>query len=339
MWNVEERGFLPDSDPIAFLPISDIRNTELVHTWENLSHILPYYLKEDCLREELIYDLRKASHSYYHGCIDNLGGPSAHERAFLLLGYFTTAYVNSPEGKKKYKLPKEIAVPFARVAHLVGRQPVLDYTSFVLYNWKIKDSSNQFTKDNIEIMQTLTESADEQAILIALVEMEFTACEFINNLSNPYTVAEKLAKINRILQKTWQDISPDFLHHWSDILADYQDLKYEQWRQDKLTFPCDIFLQTPVLLILYRYLDIEFRNEVLKKRTEEIYQMHVPQSHRYFLRNVAEIRSRSRESDYFKKGYNNCLNELIKLRNHLLFRNRDTELGAVATNELNGHLL
>lgn len=333
MWNVLERGFLPISDPITFLPVSDIRNTELVYTWENLSNVLPYYLKEECVREELVCNLRKVTQSYYHGCIDNLGGPSAHERTFLLLAYFSTAYINSPEGKKKSKLPKEIVVPFARVAHLVGRFPVLDYTSLVLYNWKAKDIAASLTRDNIEILQTFTDLDCEREIITSLVEMESIVSELIRNMSNPFQVAEKIGKINKVLQKTWDNITLEFLDYWSSILADYGTVKYEQWRETEV-YPCDVFLQTPLLSVLYKYLEINFQNDYLRKRNEDVLLYQVPSSHRIFIGSISSIRKKCAEHEYYREAYNYCLSELIKLRNHLLFRSYDSEMGIIATKEL-----
>lgn len=336
MWDIEERGFLPNNNPIAFLPVSDIKSLELIHTWENFSHVLPHYLKEGCVREELICDLRKASQSYYHGCIDNFGGPSTHERTFLLLSYFATAYINSPEGKKKSKLPKEIVIPFARVAHLVSRNPVLDYTSFILYNWKIKDPTAGFTTNNIEILHTFTDSLYERSILISLVEMESIGIELICNLSSPLIVAEKINKINRVLHKAKKDVSIEFLNYWGELFSDYKDLKYEQWRPDLLTFPCDVFLQTPLLALLYKYLDIHFQNDYLNRRNEEL---QTPHSHRIFIASVSGIRNKCVDQEYYREGYNCCLKELIALRNHLSFRSSDIERSVIATKELNGYYL
>ena len=336
MWDVEERGFLPNNDPIVFLPVTDIRNTELVHTWENLSHILPEYLKEDCVREELICSLRKVSHSYYHGCIDNLGGPSAHERTFLLLAYFSTAYINSPEGKRKSKLPKEIVVPFARVAHLVGRAPALDYTSFVLYNWKVKDVNKDLTRNNIQILQTFTDSEYEHDILTSFVEMESIGFELIRNISNPFIVSEKLVKINKLLQKTRQNIPLEFLIHWNDLLSDYKNIKYEQWQNEPLSFSCDISLQSPILSLIYQYLNISFNNDLLRKKQKEL---QMPSTHRNFINNISGIRIKCAKYDYTKEVYNNCLNELITLRKQLQFRSADVDETITTIKELSSHYL
>ncbi len=327
MWDATDRGFLPLNDPINTLPIVDIKNTELIYTWENLSSMVPHFLKEECLREELIYSLRTASSGYYHGFVDNLGA-ACYERAFFLLAYFSTAYINSPEGKQKAKLPKELTVPFARVAHLVGRQPVLDYTSYVLYNWRRKNNS-------VEMLHTFTESASEQAILTACVEMEMMGAELIKQFVNPHMVVNALFKINESLRKARSSLDWNTLNSWNVLLTDYKNLTYEQWRQDELTFPCDIFLQSPLLHIVYKYLDINFKNDYLKKRNEEIRHFHMPVSHRLSICNTNGIRSRCNEEESLKEVYNNCLTQLIDLRNNLVFR--EVDKSEIASEELAGY--
>lgn len=337
MWNVSERGFLALSDPINTLPIGDIRNTQLVYTWENLSSVVPYYLKEECLREEVVHTLRVASHDYYHGFVDNLGGAVSYERTFLLLAYFATAYINSSEGKQKTKLPKELTVPFARVAHLVGRHPVLDYTSYVLYNWKRKDVSKDIKKENVEAIHTFTESSSEQAILAAFVEMEAKGADLIKQLSDPNMVVDTLFKINELILKTRSSLEYEFLETWDLLLSDYKNLRYEQWRQDELTFPCDIFLQSPLLHTVYKYLDISFKNDYLRKRNEEIRNFHMPAAHRNFIQSVSGIRGKCNEDESLKEVYNNCLTQLIELRNNLTFRKTDKDIGVIASEELAAH--
>lgn len=328
MWNILDRGFLPSSNPLNTLPITDIRNTELVYTWENFSATLPHYLNEECFREEIIYSLRIVSNSYYHGFMDNLGGQTSYERAFLLLAYFATAYINSPEGKKKAKLPKEITVPFARVAHLVGRQPVLDYTSYILYNWQHKNS--QFSDS--DAICTFTDSTQEKLIISTLVEMEYRFSTIIKDFADPQQVINGLCKVNEFLQTLHSKLDANFLEYYEIILSDYKNLKYEQWRQDELSFPCDIFLQSPALFTMYKYLDIDFQNDYLRRRNSEILNFHMPIAHKTFINSVNGIKNK-----FEKEIYNNCLRQLIDLRNNLLFRSSDREMAEAVNEELVKH--
>jgi hypothetical protein len=275
-----------------------------------------------------------ASQGYYHGFVDNLGGPNNYERAFLLLAYFSTAYINSPEGKNKTKLPKELTVPFARAAHLVGRQPVLDYTSYILFNWRRKDN-NKDVENNVEILHTFTESHSEKAIITACVEMEVKGEKLVKQLADPHAVLETLFEINKLFQKTRMSLEPDFIDSWNSILTDYKNLKYEQWRPDELSFPCDIFLQSPLLHTVYKYLDINFKNDSLKNRNEEILNFHMPVAHKDFICRVNGMRNKCNEDESLKEVYNNCLKQLIELRNHLAFREIDKS--KIVEEELTAH--
>lgn len=244
-----ERGFLPVRDPLISLPIVDYRQTELIYTWENLAQVIPHYLKEYCLREELTYALRKANHAYYHGFIDNFELPLAFERVFLLLAYFATVYINSPEGHGKKKLPKEISIPFSRVAHLVSRKPVLDYTAYILYNWrKINPLSSEII-GNIEPLITFTDTEEEKLLITTLVEME--------SFGNYALYTDKLNRVNEALAKCV------FIREYIEkvFFQDFTTILYEGWLQEKQSFSCKVIHQSPFVAYLRKYLDITLDNE------------------------------------------------------------------------------
>lgn len=246
-----ERGFLPLDDPLVSLPITDYKQTELIFTWENLAQIIPHYLKEGCLREELIFALRKANGSYYYGFIDNFLQQRAYERVFLLNAYFASAYINCPESAKKLKLPKEISVPFSRAAHLVSRSPILDYTSYVLYNWKKTIASSPMITGNVEPLITFTDSFDEKLLISTLIEMEFSGKCF--QIPNPFAICDRLKHINNSLSRCNRAFIKQFL---TDVFfQDFDNLIYEGWLQEKQTFRCCIFEQSPFLAHLRKYLD------------------------------------------------------------------------------------
>lgn len=312
IWNVNESRFLPTKRPLKHLAISDIKNTEIIYTWENLIEIIPHLLQELCAREEIIYALRKSNQSYYHNFIDSLGDAENYERTFLILAYFATTYLNAFEGGRKIKLAKEISVPFTRVAHLVSRPPVLDYTSFVLYNWKLKDENLGFVSENIEVLHTFTNT--EQFFLRNLVQIEysFSLCE----LSNPSTLLEFLIQANERLS----NVSSDFKGNWEIIAADYTNVLFEQWKTEPVTFPCDIFLQCPILAFFCKWLDISISDGYLNKRRQE---MDRPQSHKQFLNGVSSIRPYAMKDHSMREIYNCCLWELGKFYNSLAVRESD----------------
>jgi hypothetical protein len=247
-----DRGFLPSDDPLISLPITDYKQTELIYTWENLAQIIPHYLKEDCLREELVCALRKADRSYYHGFIDDMSSHRAFERVFLLLAYFATSYINSPEGHRKKKLPKEISIPFSRVAHLVSRKPVLDYSAYVLYNWRKINPSSPAIIGNVEPLVTFTDTKEEKLLITTLVEMEYLGSRITTRL-----LCDKLNRVNSALVKCHT-----IRKHLEDVFFhDFEDVFYEGWLPDKQSFSCGVIHQSPFATYLRKYLDTMFQNE------------------------------------------------------------------------------
>jgi len=251
------RGFLPVDDPLISLPIANYKQTELIYTWENLAHIIPHYLKESCLREELIFALRKVDHSYYHGFIDDLNSPKAFERLFLLFSYFATAYVNSPEGNRKKKLPKEISIPFGRVAHLVSRKPVLDYTAYILYNWRKINPSSSVIIGNVEPLITFTDTEEEKLLITTLVEMEYLG-------GSSRLFWDRLNHINKALAKCCSIRT----YIETVFFQDFENILYEGLSQEKQSFSCGIIYQSPFAAYLRKYLDIVPQDEYFRDNQE-----------------------------------------------------------------------
>jgi hypothetical protein len=266
-WTVD-RGFLPINDPLISLPIADYKQTELIFTWENLAQIIPHYLRDNCLREELIFALRKANCSYCHGFVDSFITSEAYERVFLLHAYFAATYVNSPEGSKKTKLPKEISLPFSRVAHLVSRRPILDYTSFVLYNWK-RITSSPIIIGNVEPLITFTDTDGEKRFISALIEMEYMGGRCFHN-ANSFFICDRLKRINKLLQGCDREFIKRCI---VDVFfQDFNNLLYEGWLQEKQSFKCEGFSKSPFLVYLAKYLDNPseegYRKESIDARNE-----------------------------------------------------------------------
>lgn len=320
IWNMDGRGFLPNPDPLVLLP-ADYKNTELVFTWENLAHIVPHYLKEECLREEIIAALRKANTGYYHGFVDNFNSPKVFERIFMLLGYFAVAYVNSPEGRQKKKLPKEITIPFLRVAHYVSRHPVLDYTAYCLYNWKKVKQSDRII-DNVEPMLTFTNTDEEKLLVSTMVNMECMAGDLLPSWHNLSHVVEILSRLNELLKNMWSRIGKSFLIQF------FQDfnLVYEGWEENKHSYSCDILLQSPVFASLCKYLDIRSANEYVNKHCS-MFSGQRPQCHINYIHSIQPIRDSIDKKS--KSLYNDCLEELTILYNNLAFRASKEEVKAV----------
>lgn len=324
LWSINDRGFLPTTDPIQFLPIQKFEDTELIYTWENLSENIAPFLKDKCLREEVIHTIRKSDHAYYFGFLDGLGGQAAYERAFFMLAYFSTAYVNSKEGYRKKKLPKELSIPLSRAAHLVGRNPILDYTSFCLYNWKRKNAE-AITTENIDILLTFTGSDEEKSLLSTFVEFEFGANEIFHSITL-VGVYEFLCRYNALLE-TARKQSAELIDELGHYLYNFENLIYENWKPDPTTYSCNFFFQSPTLHLLYRLLDINFKNDYFTGRFS------MPAEHVTMITHNRPARTRQDS-----KLYKDTLAELIKLNELLVVNESDLSLSRNINEEINALL-
>ncbi len=325
MWKRENLGFLPSSNPLFSLSLVDFKNVELAFKWENLCHMIPYYIQEECVREEIIYLLRTTRNLYCNGFVESLGS-SNYERAFLILTYLATVYINAPEGKKKSKLPQEISLPLVSLSNKMSRLPVIDYTSFVLYNWKPKNQLENFI--DIDIINTFTDSKDEQILISTLIEMEYLG----RLLSNDIVVnLETIASINDLLQSRLPSIKTEF---FDTLVDDYENLLYEQCSPERLNYHCAITLQSPILSFFCKYLDVSFQEEYLRRLNRQIV-LQRPKLHNHYLDSVTGIRYFSMRDKYLKDGYNECLSELIRLYKNLSIRKRDNVTFSLIEKELN----
>jgi len=310
LWS-NKRIFLPSCDPIHSLPILNFDNTQLIYTLENLLSNLPSFLEDRCIREELVSQLREITQFYHHGCIDALGGQAEYERIFLIFAFFANAYVNAIHENVKPKIPKEIAIPFLRVAHLVGRQPILDYTSYCLYNWKKNG-------DNFEILTTFSNSIDEKLFIGAFLKMELCSIELFDSRLDLIKLKIILENLIQNFKATWDQINWDNLH---EILCHFQDFKnvvYENGNLEPQCFVGNVFWQSPFIRLIYKMLNISFPEGNVADYEKNLIPLR-PRDHTGLLNSVSSTRHRGNRDRKYAKIYNECLESLLELSQHVFY--------------------
>lgn len=263
LWNVDDRGFLPSCDPIIQIPVSNYKNTQLIFTLENLAHMMPCFLTERCWREEVIYELRQVISKFGPVLVDKLSSPSELERAFLLFNMFANGYMFSYGDSHMPELPKEIAIPLYKVAKLCGRQPTLDYTSYVLYNW-------QKNVDNIEALVTFTNSTTEKKLIETFIRQSFDLVKIINYKAN--SAVDYIAEWKVVLEKAVCDVralksvidKKEF-----EIINEYYNV-------------ADLFIQNPTFAVFSRVLG-------LPQKSENDISDFRPNAHNQFIANVKAV--------------------------------------------------
>lgn len=162
----DERGFLPDQDPLTELPAA-------FAAWEAAARDLPKFLLTGRVRS-ILADLPPFPY-------DALDGERAVRRAMVVLSYLGHAYVWGEEPAAS-RIPALIAVPWWEVAQQLGRPPVLSYASYAIDNWRRIDPAGPIDLSNIAIVQNFLGGVDEDWFIAIHVDIEYKAGRILRHI-------------------------------------------------------------------------------------------------------------------------------------------------------------
>ncbi len=151
-----ERGFLPIADPNAGIPAT---NPE----WHQTARDLPALIPSGKIRSiiEALPEFRS----------EQLETEEDLEAAMRTLSYLGMAYVwGEPESPSA--LPARLAVPWHEIAAALGREPILSYASYALWNWRRIDESGPIALGNIALLQHFLGGLDEAWFILIHVDIE-----------------------------------------------------------------------------------------------------------------------------------------------------------------------
>lgn len=106
---------------------------------------------------------------------------------YLRLGFLASAYVNQVGEPRASVLPRNIAMPLARAARLLGRPPILSYDGYALYNWKRFDPTDPIALGNIDTIQNFVHMYDEHWFILVHVEIEALAAAMLAAMDDAAT--------------------------------------------------------------------------------------------------------------------------------------------------------
>ncbi len=149
-------GFLPSQDPLTCLP-------KAFDAWESTAFGLPKLLASDHVRRS-IEDLPPFP-------LDQITNDRERERATTLFSYLGHAYVWRG-ARSAEVLPKQLAIPWHAVAQILGRPPVLSYSSYALHNFFRFDPNREIECGNIGLIQNFLGGIDEEWFILIHVDIE-----------------------------------------------------------------------------------------------------------------------------------------------------------------------
>ena len=152
----EEFGYMQHVDPVVTLPPGN-------EAWDEMGKNLPKYLMGTNFRQR-VKDLPAFK-------IDTLKTDGEIRRAFLILSYIGQAYQWS-DNEPAHVLPAVLAKPWYEVGKLVGRPPILSYTSYSIDNWYLLDKKGPIECGNIALLQCFLGGQDEEWFILIHIEIE-----------------------------------------------------------------------------------------------------------------------------------------------------------------------
>lgn len=150
---------------------------------------------------------------------------------FRDLTFWASAYLLEPcdfcyqqtgtYGRGRDRLPRNIAVPLAAVAHKIGARPFMEYAqSYALYNWTRKDQTGDLSFDNLALIRAFEGSVHEAGFILVHVAMVAHSGRLVSSVLDTLSAASDqqreafdaaldemlavLQTINRVMETMWQ---------------------------------------------------------------------------------------------------------------------------------------
>ena len=196
----EEFGYMQHIDPATTLPPGN-------EAWDEMGKNLPKYLMGSDFRLR-VKDLPAFK-------IGTLKTDGEIRRAFLILSYIGQAYQWS-DNEPAHVLPAVLAKPWYEVGKLVGRPPILSYTSYSIDNWYLLDKKGPIECGNIALLQCFLGGQDEEWFILIHIEIEKKAGKALKAIedSQKAVAAQDLDALEKALTKLRDGIKAMY-----DVLA------------------------------------------------------------------------------------------------------------------------
>lgn len=226
----EARGFLPRDDPLFDLPKEFQRLDEILKSAPiNLPDGGKGLLAQGKLGEVAEKDLPLVD-------VDKYTDSRLLNAVFRDYSYIASMYLLEPcdlafrktgdYGFGRSKLPKNIAVPFTKLATKLGARPFLEYShGYLVFNWKKKNPNGSMDPENLIIPRRFEGGPDEfwfMAIHLAMLQHSNKLVKYTREILAAAERKDRLAfdkglqdqltnsqKINKEMNRMWEGSRPE----------------------------------------------------------------------------------------------------------------------------------
>jgi indoleamine 2,3-dioxygenase len=332
-WTLQDRGFLPNQDPVVRLPEAFFRNIE------RLGADLPRLVHERAFRT--VSNEYLPAPRAWDAALASLEDAEL-ERLFVLLSYFASAYVHAPGLPAVESLPAYLAVPLVRAAQMVERPPILSYASYCLHNWRRLDQKGPIALGNIALLQNFSLEGDgkkdEDWFILVHVDIEARAGAALQGVrasgramtqddasgleSLLETTAASLTAMNKTLNRMPEQCSPDvYFRKVRPYIFGFTDLVYEGCFDKPQSYRGETGAQSSIVPTMLAALGIRHKNSLLTQHLKDM-RNYMPRPHREFIEEQRSVREfverKSAAGDgqgrRLRDVYNECLQQLVAFR-------------------------
>jgi indoleamine 2,3-dioxygenase len=332
-WTLQDRGFLPNKDPVARL------GDAAFEQFERLGAELPRLVNERTFRSASADYL--ASPIKWDDVLTSIRDAEL-ERLFVLFSYFASAYVHAPGMPPVERLPRFLAVPIVRVAQAVQRPPILSYASYCLHNWRRVDPAGPVALGNIELLQNFSVAGDgkkdEDWFILVHVDIEARAGAALRAVhSAPAAIAKNdpgavegllettlgsLTAMNKTLARMPEGCSPDvYFRKVRPYIFGFTDLVYENCFNNKpQSYRGETGAQSSIVPTMLAALGISHQDSLLTQHLEDM-RNYMPRPHHEFIREQASIRplvqrlsQSAGQGPRLRELYNDCVQQVVAFR-------------------------
>lgn len=255
-------------------------------------------------------------------------------------------------------LPRNIAVPYCKLADRIGQFPLLPYSSYTLDNWAKLDPQGGISLENIYVIQNFYGGVDENWFIMVHVEIEAKAgpaLAAIPDLIEAVDAKDAVAVRGQLLKirAAWEQINPVFdrmpercdpyvyyhrvrpyIHGWKGNPALPDGLIYEgveKYAGKPQAFRGQTGSQSSIVPVMDSLMQINHENDPLKEFLDELHQYRPPR-HRKLIEDVG---ARSTLRDFVMAQNDPALTDLYDdIIDHVQkFRTRHLEYAASYINK------
>lgn len=266
--------------------------------------------------------------------------------------FIVQAYVWG-EAEAAKVLPRNLAVPYCKLADRIGQFPLLPYSSYTLDNWGKLDPKGPVALDNIYVIQNFYGGADENWFIMVHVEIEAKAGKALAAIPDVIEAVDAQDAANvmahlQTIRAAWEQINPVFdrmpekcdpyiyyhrvrpyIHGWKGNPALPEGLIYEgvdRYAGKPQSFRGQTGSQSSIVPTMDALMQISHENDPLKEFLDELHQYRPPR-HRKFIEDVG---ARSKLRDFVLAQNNPALTNLYDdIIDHVQkFRTRHLEYAA-----------